>query len=426
MDLIVRPTAGLSGELVPPPSKLHTQLAASLALLAEGKSTIANPLRAKDTSALLQAVEGMGATVKRTQERWSIWGVGGSPRPSSSVVDAKNSATSLALMTSVAALVPRITVLTGDAQLRQRRMGGLLKALGRLGVSACSTKPDGSPPFVVFGGELRGGRACLGRSVSPSYLPALLLPSPFARRKVELRFARRPDSPQLEAARELMAGAGVEVRSAGDGLEVPSSPYRAFEVEVPGELSAAAPFVAAALLTKSELRLPSRGRAKGRDEVFLRALSALGARLHATRKGFVVHGPQRLRGGRIDLSRAPELLPTVAVLACKARGRTQISGAAEARAMKSDRISSTAKELRRMGAKVLERRDGLVIEGPSKLSGREVDAHADYAVAAALVVAGLVAEGGTRVRGAEALQTSYSRFVSTFQDLGADVSYALA
>lgn len=424
MDLIVQPASGLSGELEPPPSKLYTQFAAALALLTEGKSTIERPLRVKDTLALLHAVEGMGATVKRTQERWSIWGVGGSPRPLGNVVDAKNSATALGLVTSVAALVPRITVLTGDAQLRARPMDELLKALGRLGVSACSTKPDGSPPFVVFGGELRGGRASLGKEVGARHLPALLLPCPYARRRVELTFARPPGSPQLDLASELMGTAGVKVVAAGRRLRVHNQPYRAFDVRVPPELSAAAPFIAAALLMDSELKLPHAGRAAGRDEVFLDALARLGARLQRSRRGLVAFGPQRLRAAKVDLSRAPELLPILAVLACGARGRTSIQGAG-ARTMKSDRISAMARELRRMHAKVAERRDGLLIEGPAKLKGCEVDGHDDYAVVSALVVAGLVAEGETKVRNrAEALQTSCSRFVSSFQELGAGVRYA--
>ncbi len=96
-----------------------------------------------------------------------------------------------------------------------------------------------------------------------------------------------------------------------------------------------------------------------------------------------------------------------------------------ARAMKSDRISAISQELRRMRAKVLEHSDGLLVQGPSKLKGCEVDSHNDYAVAAALVVAGLMADGKTTVKnGAEALRTSYSRFVSTFQALGASISYA--
>ena len=94
--------------------------------------------------------------------------------------------------------------------------------------------------------------------------------------------------------------------------------------------------------------------------------------------------------------------------------------------MKSDRISAIARELRRMGGKVLERRDGLLIQGPAKLRGCEVDGHEDYAVITALIVAGLLADGKMVIKnGTKALRTSCSRFISTFQGLGADIGYAI-
>jgi len=426
MDLLVKPTARLSGEVKPPPSKLYTQFATALALLAEGKSTVGPPLKVKDTLALLHAVEGMGATVKRTQERWSIWGVGQALKPTSNVIDTKNSATALSLMTSIASLMPRITVVTGDAQLRSRQMPSLLAALRRLGIKAYSTKPDNSPPFVVFGDELRGGRIPFGKALDARCLPALLLPCPYARKRVKLTFSHRPESYLLKLAGEIMGAAGVKVKVAGRGIEVPNQSYRTFDAQVPQDLVAAAPFVAAAALTDSQLKLPYSTSAVGRDAVFLCILKKIGIKLQWSRKGFIVSGPQRPRAANIDLSSAPELLPIIAVLACKARGKTTIGGAIEARNMKSDRISAMARELRRMRAKAVERRDGLLVRGPTEFKGGEVDGHDDHAVVTALAVAGLLASGEVRIKNrAEALQTSYSRFVSAFQGLGADMSYAV-
>ena len=99
-------------------------------------------------------------------------------------------------------------------------------------------------------------------------------------------------------------------------------------------------------------------------------------------------------------------------------------GAEGARTMKSDRVSSIANELRRMKARVLERNDGLLVHGPVKLKGCEVDDHNDYSIAAALVVAAFIAEGKTTIKNAaDSLGSSYSRFISTFQTLGADIGY---
>lgn len=424
MDLIVRPAAELSGELEPQPSKLHTQFASAVALLAGGKSVIENPLRVKDTQVMLQAAEAMGATVKRTQERWSIWGVSGSPKPAQNVIDARNSGTAISLLTSIAALAPAITVLNGDTQLRSRPMPALLKSLRRLGADVHSTKPDDSPPFVVFGGKVTGGKVRLGE-VSAHYLPALLLPCPYAKKQVKLSL-KRAQKTQLKLIFELTKKAGAEVSPRGEMLLMPNRPYRAFSFRVPQELAAAAPFIVAAALTNSKLKLRGVKGVAGRDAAFLDLLKVAGLKLHSSKKGFIAEGKQNPRAAKLDLYRVPELLPMIAVLACKAKGKTLIWNAGEARTMKSDRISAISRELRRMGARVLEHHDGLLIQGEAKLKGCEVNGHDDYAVVAALVVAGLLAEGETKIKnGVTALRTSYSRFISTFQGLGADIGHAI-
>ncbi|MBA7630944.1 3-phosphoshikimate 1-carboxyvinyltransferase [subsurface metagenome] len=424
MDLIVRPAAELSGELEPQPSKLHTQFASAVALLAGGKSVIENPLRVKDTQVMLQAAEAMGATVKRTQERWSIWGVSGKPKLAQNVIDARNSGTALSLLTSIAALAPAITVLNGDTQLRSRPMPGLLRSLRRLGADVHSTKPDDSPPFIVFGGKVTGGKVQLGK-VSAHYLPALLLPCPYAEKQVKLSI-KQAQKTQLKPILELTKKVGAEVSPWGERLLMPNRPYRAFSFRVPQELAAAAPFIVAAALTNSKLKLRGVKGVAGRDVAFLDLLKVAGLKLHSSKKGFIAEGKQNPRAAKLDLSHVPELLPMIAVLACKAKGKTLIRNAGEARTMKSDRISAVARELRRMGAKMLEHHDGLLIQGAAKLKGCEVNGHDDYAVVAALVVAGLLAEGETKIKnGVTALRTSYSRFISTFQGLGADIGHAI-
>ncbi len=420
MDIVVQPNEKISGQVDVPPSKLYTQFATALALLAEGKSTIKHPLRTKDTLALLHAAENMGATVKRTQEQLSIWGVGSSLKPTGNVIDVKNSAAGLAMMTSIAALPPRVSVITGDAQLRTRPMPQLLKALNGMGVKACSTKPDDSPPFVVFGGELRGGRISV-KGINAWLMPALLLPCPYAKKKVE--FFSIVDSLPLRLALDLMKAAGVRV-SAERRLRIPNQSYHPFSTEVPVDFAAAAPFIVAAVFTDSKLRLNGSEFACDRGAAFLDILKKIHVKVEMSKKFVLVRGPQQPRGAKLDLSQTPELLPIVAVLAAKAKGKTTISNALEARGMKSDRISAIAHALRKMGVKLSERRDGLVVEGQAKLKGCEVDGCNDYAVVAALITAGMLADGKTTVRNkAEALQTSYSRFISTFQELGANAGH---
>lgn len=422
MNLTVRPSSSISGEIELPPSKLHTQIAYAAAMLAEGKSTVESPLRVKDTNVLLKAAEVMGATVKRAQERVSIWGVGCDLKPAQNAIDAKNSGTALSLLTSISVLAPTSIVINGDAQLRSRPMPGLLRALCRMGADIHSTKPDDSPPFVVFGGGIDGGRVRLNEAEA-RYLFAVLLPAPYAKKKVE--FSVNPGQKFLiEPTLELMKAARAKMVERKSTISILNQPYRAFNYRVRREVAGAAPFIAAAGLTGSKLKLRGAGEISFRDDALLQAMKSFGLRAHLSKKSVEVESKHRLRAARIDLSWAPELLPSMAVLACGARGKTVIRNAGEARTMKSDRISAIAQELRRMRARVLEQSDGLVVQGPAELKGCEVDSHDDYAITSALAVAGLMADGKTVIKnGADALGTSCSRFVSTFQGLGADMSH---
>jgi len=419
MNLLINPSTPISGEVEAPPSKFHTQFSAALAILTDGKSTIESPLKVRDTNVMLKAAESLGATVKRTQEKWSIWGVNGEIKSDKNTIDAKNSGTSIALLTAISTVSTTPIVLNGDPQLRSRPMPSFLRALRSLGAEVYSTKPNDSPPFMVFGGGLSGGRARLG-VLEARYLPAILIAAPYAKRKVELKLKTRP----LDPASELMKIGRVKVMEKKGTISVPKQPYRVFSYRVPKEIAGAAPFIAAACLTNSRIKVHCSGELSNRDKEFLSYLKSFGIQPHVSKKIVCLEGKQKLKAARLNLSAAPEFLPLLAVMACMAKGKTLLYGADGARTMKSDRISAIANELRRMKARVLERNDGLLIQGPAKLRGCEVDDHNDYAVAAALVVAALISNGRTTIKnGAESLGTTYSRFITTFQALGADISY---
>jgi len=422
MNLIINPSACISGEIEAPPSKLYTQFSAALAILADGKSVIDSPLRVRDTNVILKAAESLGATVKRTQERWSIWGLGGEIKPNKNMIDAKNSGTSISLLTSIATLSSSPIVLNGDPQLRSRPMPNFLKALRSLGADVYSTKQNDSPPFMVFGGGLTGGKIKLD-ALETRYLPAILIAAPYAKKKVELRLKFRP----LDPGSELMKIGRVKVMEKKNTVYIPKQPYRIFNYKVQQEIAGAAPFVTAACLTSSKIKVNYSGEMTNRDKEFLRYLKSFGIVPHFYRKSVNFEGRYRLKAARLDVSSAPEFLPILAVVACAAKGKTLLYGAESSRTMKSDRVSAIANELRRMKARVLERNDGLLLQGPVKLKGCEVDDHNDYAITAALVVAALVAEGKTTIKNAaESLGSTYSRFISTFQTMGAEISYGHA
>lgn len=419
MDLVINPATSLAGEVEAPPSKFHTQFSTALAILTGGKCTIESPLRVRDTQVMLKAAESLGAVIKRSQEKWIIWGVDGKIKSDKNTVDAKNSGTSICLLTGISTISPTTMVLHGDSQLRSRPMPSFLKALRCLGADVYSTKPNESPPFISFGGGLKGGKVRLD-FLEPRYLPLVLITAPYAKKKVELKVKSQP----LDRISELMKIGHVKAIEKKNTIIIPNQNYRVFTYRVPREISGAAPFLIAAGLTGSSVKINHLGQMSNRDKEFLKYLKSFGIEPEFSRKYISLEGKHKLRAAKLNLGFAPELLPLVAVIACMAKGKTLIYDAASARTMKSDRISAIANELRRMKAKVLERKDGLIIQGPVTLRGCEVDGHNDYAVTAALVVAALVSNGPTTIKnGADSLISSYSRFISTFQGMGADISY---
>ncbi len=417
MDIVVHGKATISGEMRPPPSKFYTHFTTALASLSHGKSVVRDPLPVKDTLSLFRALEKLGVVISRGAREWVVWGTGGELRPKGNTLDVGNSATALSILTSISTLASRVLVVTGDSQLRSRPMPSLLRGLRRLGGEVYSTKPEESAPFIVFGGGLQGGMV---DGVDARFLPAFLLPAPFASKGVEIRV--RTGGEVLERCADFIQRMGVPLRMQGRRLIISEGSFRPSTLVVPPSLYQVAPFIVAACLTYSELRLRAN-KEKCEGVFLLKILEEMGMNFRFSREKIVIKGPQRAGGGVVDLGGNPDILPLIAVVASLAHGRTRLVNVSGAREMKSDRVSSMAKNLRKMGAKIKERRGELVIEGQRVLRGAEVDGSDDHAVAAALVVAGLVAEGRTVVRGGVgALRTSYSKFLSEFQKLGAGVS----
>ncbi len=424
MDLIVEKSGEITGNITPGPSKFYTQYASAVSLLTDGKNVINSPLLVDDTRELVKALETMGATSKRSKKKWSVWGTGLKPEPSGQVVDAKKSIMSLSLLTALSALASRIMVVTGKKQVRSRPVPSLLKALNKLGVDAHSTKSDDTPPLVIFESDISGGKKELEKDTDPRFIPAFLLLSPYPEEKVELKLQPEFKNPRTDMAVKILKESGIDVSMEEDSLIVSPGEYETLEVKPPLDIFSVVPFVSAAILTKSEIKI-TKVNESVKVEEFLSFLEDLGIKKEIDSDSMEILPSQNLTGKEYSLKKYPELLPFAAVLACRAQGKTRIVGAERARNMKTDRISAMVEGLGRMGAEIEEKDDGLVVEGPVKLEGAKVNGHKDDAVVAALGVAGLVSGGKTIVKNrAETLRESYPKFVSTFRDLGGEIGYS--
>jgi 3-phosphoshikimate 1-carboxyvinyltransferase len=170
-------------------------------------------------------------------------------------------------------------------------------------------------------------------------------------------------------------------------------------------------------MTGSEIRVRNlrRDSLQG-DRRITDYLREMGAEVETKANEVTVRGGE-LRGIEVDLGDTPDLVPTMVALACKAPGRTVIKNVEHARQKESDRLATCAEEFRKFGVDIEEKRDGLVIEGATKLRGATVDSHGDHRLAMALSIAGTAAEGETIVRGAEAVKISYPGFFQVLESL---------
>ncbi len=403
-----------------PASKSHTIRAVVVGSLAGGTSTIRNPLEAADPLASASVCGKLGAEIERDGD-WTVRGVGGRPIAPGDVLDTGNSGTTLYLTMGTAALADGYSVFTGDEQIRNRPAGPLLEALSGLGVEAFSTRGNGMPPLVIRG-PMRGGRIELDGSKTSQYLSALLLNCPLSQGDTEIRVHDPCELPFIEMTLGWLDG--QEIRYERDGFEQFGIPggqcYSAFDKQIPGDFSSAAFFLCAAAVTGSEMTLlgldmnDSQG-----DKAIVEMLGAMGARIEALPEGIRITGG-KLSGGEFDLSGTPDALPAMAAAACFADGETRLVNVAQARLKETDRISVMAHELSKMGARVEERPDGLVIQGGGMYAA-EVHGHSDHRVVMALAVAGMGCDGTTEVDTAEAVSITFPNFVELMQAAGANI-----
>jgi len=419
--LKVKPSK-LAGEVKAPPSKSYTHRAFMIALLARGESKIINPLLSFDTEATIEAARTLGAEVSQEGDFWRVLGTAGELKPRTDTIDARNSGTTIRLMSAIAALSPKLVRLTGDKSVRARPIGPLIEALTKLGAKARCEGPQGRPPVVV-GGGLRGGEVEITGAISSQFISALLLASPYAKENVEMTVTEEFRSkPYVEITLELLDEAGARIKRDRNLMEfkIPGGQvFRAIDFDVPGDFSSAAFVLAAAALAGGTVRVSNLDvqGAQG-DKRIIELLREFGVDTRVKGKTVEVSGGEELSGIEADCGDNPDLVPALAVLGSIAEGRTRLLNIPHLRLKETDRISALASELRKLGAEVEERPDELRIRGVKRLKGSNLTSYGDHRMAMAFAVAGLVAQGETIIDGAESISVSYPSFAEDIRKLG--------
>jgi len=451
MDAIVRESA-VRGVARAPPSKSYTHRAILAAGYADG-ALVRGPLDSADTRATARAVERYGGSVDRLGEDDQppsvdpegvgfvdspidadpgdllVTGFGGRPDVPAQVIDCANSGTTMRLTTATAALADGLTVLTGDGSLRSRPQGPLLDAVDQLGGRAESTRANGQAPLVV-GGPVGGGTVSIPGDVSSQYITALLMAGAVTDEGVRVDLETELKSaPYVDITVEVLDEFGVAAWDTDDGFAVDGGQsYEPTDGEyhVPGDFSSISYLVAAGALAAApddELVVQGAKESAQGDTVIIDVLERMGADIDwDLDEQRITVARSSLTGVEVGVADTPDLLPTIAALGAAADGTTRITDCEHVRYKETDRVSAMAEELEKMGATVEEFTDELVVHGgETDLRGATVDGRADHRIVMSLAVAGLVADGETRILGAEHVDVSFPDFFEVLYELGADV-----
>ncbi len=424
MNLHIEPSR-VAGSVAVPGSKSHTIRAITGALLAEGTSTVRAPLESDDTASTLQAAVRLGARVEKTASNWRITGTGGRLSKPSGVLDMGNSGTGLRMLSAAAALLDSEVKFDGDASLRTRGMAPLLNALAQLGVRVTAA-PGGHCPLSVHG-PLQAGHAEV-EAVCSQFLTALLFVGAYVENGLEITVTKLAEAPYVEITLAWLERLGVHFEATPDRMyfRIPGrQTFQAFDAVIPADFSTAAfplgaGIVAGAGTGVTILNLDFSD-AQG-DKAVFDMLESLGAKLRRQPDSSVTVLPGSvLHSGVLDLAATPDALPLLAAVAASAPSGVTITlgNVAQARSKETDRIAGMTAELGKMGAKIEELPDGMVIHG-TRLHGARVNCRKDHRLAMALAVAALGADSPSEIMDAEACAVTYPEFIEDFRKLGAD------
>lgn len=408
-----------SGPVTLPGSKSITQRYFNLALLGGLDLSIRRPLLSEDTRLFLGALETCGYGVEIGDD-WNVRLRAGQPSEGGEIF-CGNGGTMFRFLTAALTTIPGRWVLDGVPRLRERPVDALIDCLRQLGANIVCTDKEGYAPLVITGGTLKGGEAVLDASASSQFLSAVLMATLAAERPTTLRVSALTSAPYVDLTMDAIRDFGGRVRQHGDIFHVNPSELAAGEVEVEADYSAVAYPAAAAALAGGTLRIAAlHPESRQGDRGFIDLLGAMGADLRWVDGELEVSVAAPLRGITADLSHMPDQVPTLAALAPFASGVTRITNVPHLRIKESDRLAAMARELGRVGAKVQELADGLVIPGIWHGAGApdgpkvptnpvDIETYGDHRIAMSMALVGL-RRPGLRISHPGVVAKSYPAF----------------
>jgi len=413
----IRPARGVRGVVHIPGDKSISHRYAMLAAIADGTSRFHNFSAARDCFSTLDCMRTLGRDWRRADDG-AIEVQGGGPQlcVPSERLDCGNSGSTMRMLSGILAGQHFESEMFGDESLSRRPMARIMTPLSQMG-ARIEARDDGRPPLKIRGGSLKGIHY-KPEVASAQVKSCVLFAGLFAEGETIVEEPIRTRDHGEHALRAL----GAEVARSGNIARIRGGQkLNAIEAHIPGDLSSAAFFLcAAALFPDSQITLPgvlmNPTRARLLDILILMGLKVTVAHLeehHGELIGAVEARGGTWNGGSIAGADTAALIDEIPVLAATApftENGLEVRDARELRVKESDRIAAVATNLRKMGAEVEERPDGLRIPGRQQLRGAELDSFSDHRIAMAFAVAALRAKGETTILGADAAGVSYPGF----------------
>lgn len=415
----------MRANVVVPGSKSQTNRAVLLAALAAGPSTITGALKARDTKLMIAGLRAMGASISA---KGDLWRVDPGPLAGPAHVDCGLAGTVMRFLPPVAGLAAGDIRFDGDPRARMRPMGSILTALETLGVRI-SDDGRNNLPFTVHGtGSVRGGEVLMDASASSQYVSGLLLGAARFDNGVDVRHRGHalPSLPHIEMSVQMLRESGVEVSVTAE------DPTDARWIVAPGsilpvdrriepDLSNAAPFLAAAMVTAGKVTIPGWPATTTQAGAALPGiLTQMGATTELTDKGLTLTGPDRISGIDINLRDVGELTPVVAAVAALAGSPSRLRGIGHLRGHETDRLDALSTQLNQLGGSVRAKQNSLRIT-PSPLHGGLFETYDDHRMAMAGAVIALRTRG-VRIINVDTTRKTLPGFTTRWREmLGGDL-----
>ncbi len=423
--MLLKPAHSLKGEIHIPGDKSISHRSVMFGALAEGLTEITHFLQGADCLSTISCFQKLGIEIENTPERILVHGKGlhGLRKPDC-VLDAGNSGTTVRLMSGILAAQPFSCTLTGDASIQKRPMKRIMTPLRQMGADISGLNENDCAPLAVQGASLKGihyqspvasaqVKSCVLLAGLYAEGPTCVTEPSLSRNHTEL----------------MLASFGADINCQNTSAVIQPEPkLTGQKIEVPGDISSAAYFIAAALLVpNSEVLIRNCGINPTRDGI-LRAAKAMHADIEMLNLHTISGEPVcdllvrsgNLTGTVIEGELIPSLIdeiPVIAVMAACAEGTTVIRDAAELKVKESDRIETIVTNLKAMGADISATDDGMIIHGGKPLHYAVTDTHHDHRIAMAFSVAGLVADGGIEIADDACVRISYPEFYHDLNSL---------